>query len=177
MWRVWAISSKEYRVNEQIRVPDVRVIDSDGKQLGVIPTRQALALAAERGIDLVEVAPNAEPPVCRIVDFGKFTYQRARREREARKAQKTFEVKEIRLRPKTGEYDLDHKMKDARRFIERGDKVRLRVVFRGREVSHMDMAREMLGRLAGRLLEVATVEQPPAVDGRTLSLVLAPKAR
>ncbi|MGQ9555092.1 MAG: translation initiation factor IF-3 [Anaerolineae bacterium] len=174
MWRGEKISSKEYRVNEQIRVPEVRVIDQDGKQLGVMPTRQAMALAIERGMDLIEVAPNAEPPVCRIVDYGKFAYQRARREREARKAQKTIEVKEIRLRPKTGEHDLGYKMKDARRFLERGDKVRLRVIFRGREVSHMDIAREMLIRLASELQEVAMVEQPPAVDGRTLSVVLAP---
>jgi translation initiation factor IF-3 len=161
-WRVGEISTKEYRVNEQIRVPEVRVIDHEGKQLGVIPTRQAMSLAAERGLDLVEVAPNAAPPVCRIVDFGKFIYQRARREREARKAQKT------------GEYDLEHKMKDARRFIGHGDKVRMRVVFRGREVTHMDMAREMLIKLAGQLTDIATVEQPPAIDGRTLSVVLAP---
>jgi translation initiation factor IF-3 len=168
------ISSKEYRVNEQIRVPEVRVIDSDGKQLGVMPTRQAMALAQEKSLDLVEVAPNAEPPVCRIVDFGKFEYQRARRERDARKAQKTIEVKEIRLRPKTGEYDLAHKMNDAHRFLERGDKVRLRVVFRGREMAHMEMARQMLMRLIEQLQDIGTVEQFPAIDGRTLSAVLAP---
>lgn len=155
-------------------MPEVRVIDHDGKQLGVMPTRQALAVAAERGLDLVEVAPNADPPVTRIIDYGKFAYQRARREREARKAQKTTEVKEIRLRPKTGEHDIGYKMRDARRFLQRGDKVRLRVIFRGREMAHMDIGRDMLNRLASDLNDVGTVEQPPAMEGRTMNLVLAP---
>jgi translation initiation factor IF-3 len=126
----------------------------------------------------VEVAPNADPPVCRIIDFGKFIYERARREREARKAQKTTDVKEIRLRPKTSEHDLSYKMRDARRFLERGDKVRLRVIFRGREIAHMDIAREILMRLAEELKDVGVVEQHPSLDGRTMALVLAPsKAR
>ena len=129
--------------------------------MGVMPTRQALAVAAERGMDLVEVAPNADPPVTRIIDYGKFAYQRARREREARKAQKTTEVKEIRLRPKTGEHDISYKMRDARRFLQRGDKVRLRVIFRGREMAHMEIGRELLTKLAAELQDVGTVEQTP----------------
>ena len=156
----------------------MRVVDNDGKQLGIMPVRQALELAYQKGLDLVEVAPNADPPVCRIIDFGKFIYERARREREARKAQKTTDVKEIRLRPKTSEHDLSYKMRDARRFLERGDKVRLRVIFRGREIAHMDIAREILMRLAEELKDVGVVEQHPSLDGRTMSLVLAPsKAR
>ena len=155
-------------------MPDVRVIDHDGKQLGVMPTRQALAVAAARGMDLVEVAPNADPPVTRIIDYGKFAYQRARREREARKAQKTTEVKEIRLRPKTGEHDISYKMRDARRFLQRGDKVRLRVIFRGREMAHMEIGRELLTKLAAELQDVGTVEQTPSLEGRTMNLVLAP---
>lgn len=168
------ISSRDYRVNQEIRVAEVRVIDSDGRQLGVMPTRQAISLAMDKNLDLIEVAPNAEPPVCRIGDFGKFIYERARREREARKAQKTTEVKEIRLRPKTGEHDLGYKLKDARRFLERGDKVRLRMIFRGREMAHMDMGRDIIMRLAAELGEVSTVEQPPSLEGRALSVVLAP---
>lgn len=153
-------------------------MDNDGKQLGIMPVRQALELAYQKGLDLVEVAPNADPPVCRIIDFGKFIYERARREREARKAQKTTDVKEIRLRPKTSEHDLSYKMRDARRFLERGDKVRLRVIFRGREIAHMDIAREILMRLAEELKDVGVVEQHPSLDGRTMALVLAPsKAR
>lgn len=156
----------------------MRVVDNDGKQLGIMPVRQALELAYQKGLDLVEVAPNADPPVCRIIDFGKFIYERARREREARKAQKTTDVKEIRLRPKTSEHDLSYKMRDARRFLERGDKVRLRVIFRGREIAHMDIAREILMRLAEELKDVGVVEQHPSLDGRTMALVLAPsKAR
>ena len=139
-----------------------------------MPARRALEVAAEKGLDLVEVAPNADPPVCRIIDYGKFVYQRARREREARKAQRTTDVKEIRLRPKTGEHDIGYKMRDARRFLKRGDKVRLRVIFRGREMAHMDLGREMLTRLAGELQDVGTVEQPPSLEGRTMNLVLAP---
>jgi translation initiation factor IF-3 len=165
-------------VNEEIWAPQVRVVDNDGKQLGIMPVRQALELAYQKGLDLVEVAPNADPPVCRIIDFGKFIYERARREREARKAQKTTDVKEIRLRPKTSEHDLSYKMRDARRFLERGDKVRLRVIFRGREIAHMDIAREILMRLAEELKDVGVVEQHPSLDGRTMALVLAPsKAR
>ena len=172
------IASKSYRVNEEIWAPQVRVVDNDGKQLGIMPVRQALELAYQKGLDLVEVAPNADPPVCRIIDFGKFIYERARREREARKAQKTTDVKEIRLRPKTSEHDLSYKMRDARRFLERGDKVRLRVIFRGREIAHMDIAREILMRLAEELKDVGVVEQHPSLDGRTMALVLAPsKAR
>lgn len=155
-------------------MPEVRVIDHEGKQLGVMSARQAQSMAHEKGLDLVEVAPNAEPPVCRIVDFGKFIYQRARRERDARKAQKMTEVKEIRLRPKTGEHDLSYKMKDARRFLERGDKVRLRMIFRGREMTHIDMGRELIMRLASELTEVGTIEQSPSIEGRALSVVLAP---
>ncbi len=165
-------------MNEEIWAPQVRVVDNDGKQLGIMPVRQALELAYQKGLDLVEVAPNADPPVCRIIDFGKFIYERARREREARKAQKTTDVKEIRLRPKTSEHDLSYKMRDARRFLERGDKVRLRVIFRGREIAHMDIAREILMRLAEELKDVGVVEQHPSLDGRTMALVLAPsKAR
>jgi len=155
-------------------VAEVRVIDHDGKQLGVMPTRQALTVAAERGMDLVEVAPNSDPPVTRITDYGKFAYQRARREREARKAQKTTEVKEIRLRPKTGEHDIGYKMRDARRFLQRGDKVRLRVIFRGREMAHMELGHQLLAKLAAELQDVGTVEQMPSLEGRTMNLVLAP---
>jgi len=143
-----------------------------------MPTRQAIAVAESRGLDLVEVAPNADPPVCRLIDYGKFAYQRARREREARKAQRTVSVKEIRLRPKTGEHDIGYKMRDARRFLTRGDKVRFRVIFRGREHIHSNLAHELLLRLASELEDVATIEQRPSRDGRTLSMVLAPlKAR
>lgn len=139
-----------------------------------MPTRQAIALARERGLDLVEVAPNAAPPVCRLLDFGKYQYERAKRERDARKAQKQVEIKEVRFRPKTGEHDIAYKLRDARRFLQKGAKVKVRVRFRGREISHLDVARELLERVAQELSDVATVEQQPALEGRSLLMVLAP---
>lgn len=142
-----------------------------------MPTRQALALAQERGLDLVEVAPNAVPPVCRLLDFGKFQYERAKREREARRAQKQIEVKEVRLRPKTGEHDIAFKLRDARRFLESGAKVKVRVRFRGREIMHLEVGRELLDRVAQELADIATIEQPPALEGPSLLMILAPNQK
>jgi len=153
------------------------VIDENGKQLGIMPTREALALAHERGLDLVEVAPNASPPVCRLLDFGKFQYERAKRAREAKKAQKRVEIKEVRLRPKTGEHDIAYKLRDARRFLENGAKVKIRVQFRGREITHLDVGRELLERVAQELADVAVIEQRPSLDGRSLLMILAPSQK
>lgn len=169
-----AISSKDQRLNEQIRVPEVRLIDEKGGQLGVMTTAEALQIARERGTDLVEVAPNAVPPVCRLMDFGKFLYERAKKERKARKSQKQTEVKEIRLRPKTGEHDIAYKVRDARRFIQKGAKVKVRVRFRGREITHPEVARELLDRIADDLNDVAVVEQKGRMEGRTMLMILAP---
>jgi len=142
--------------------------------LGIYPIREALRLAEERGLDLVEVAPNANPPVCRLLNYGKYLYERARREREARKAQKQIEVKEIRLRPKIADHDVMVKMKQAREFIEEGAKVRVRVRFRGREITHKEIAHELLERVAQEMSDVATVEQAPDMEGNTMLMVLAP---
>jgi translation initiation factor IF-3 len=161
-------------VNEAIRAPQLRVIDSDGKQLGILPRREALRLADERELDLVEVAPNAEPPVVKLMDFGKYQYERAKREREARKASKNIEVKEIRLRPKTGEHDLAFKIRQARSFLEDGAKVKVRIRFRGREITHPEVARAQLDRISQELSDVATIEQRPGFEGRTILMILAP---
>jgi len=161
-------------VNEAIRAREVRVIDEAGQQLGVLSVREALEIARSRGLDLVEVAPNAEPPVCRVLDFGKFMYERAKKEKEARRAQKQIEVKEVRLRPKTGEHDIDYKVRDARRFLAAGNKVKVRVRFRGREITHPEVARDLLERVAVALSDVGMVEQRPAADGNSLLMVLAP---
>ncbi len=150
------------------------MIDENGQQLGIMPTREALAMAQERGLDLVEVAPNATPPVCRMLDFGKYQYERAKRAREARRAQKRIEIKEIRLRPKTGEHDIAYKLRDARRFLQSGAKVKVRVRFRGREITHLDVGRELLDRIAEELSDIAVIEQRPSLDGRSLLMVLAP---
>jgi translation initiation factor IF-3 len=172
------ISAEEYRINDQIRVPRVRLIlsgeNGQNENRGVVTIREALALANERGLDLVEVSPNADPPVCRIMDFSKFLYERSKKEREARKSQKTIEVKEIRLRPKTNDHHLSFKVRSARRWIGDGMKVRVRIRFRGREITYPEIARTQLHEIAVSLQDVAIVEQQPNMDGKTMLMVLAP---
>lgn len=152
----------------------MRLIDLEGKQLGVMPTREALAIALENVTDLVEVAPNASPPVCRLMDYGKYLYEAQKRERDARRSQTKIEIKEIRLRPKTGDHDIDYKLKQARTFLERGAKVKVRLRFRGREITHPEVALELLSRVADELKDVAVVEQKPAKEGMTMLMVLGP---
>lgn len=155
----------------------MRLIDENGVQMGIVPLREALGLAEERGLDLMEVAPNAVPPVCRVVDYGKFRYEQTKKDREARKHQKQAELKEVRLKPKTDDHDLDVKAKQARKFLLGGDKVKFTVRFRGREIFHPDIGREMLEQMAEELRDVAIVEQKPLMEGRALSLMLAPNAK
>lgn len=150
------------------------MIDADGKQLGILPRSEALRLAEERSLDLVEVAPNADPPVAKLMDFGKYQYEKAKREREARKARKEIEVKEIRLRPKTGEHDIGFKMRQARSFLESGAKVKVRIRFRGREITHPEVAIKQLDRIAEGLADVSTIEQRPGFEGRSILMILAP---
>ena len=155
----------------------MRVIDSDGKQLGVLPRREALRLAEERSLDLVEVAPNASPPVAKLMDFGKYQYDRAKREREARKARKEVEIKEVRLRPKTDEHDVNFKIRQARSFLESGAKVKVRMRFRGREIYNLDVARKQFDHFIEALKDVAIVEQRPSFEGRTMLMIMAPDPR
>ena len=155
----------------------MRLIDEEGAQLGIVSLREAITLAEQRGLDLMEVAPNAVPPVCRIVDYGKFRYEQTKKDREARKNQKQAELKEVRLKPKTDDHDLEVKSKQARKFLLAGDKVKFTVRFRGREIFHPDIGREMLEQMAEDLRDVATVEQRPLMEGRALSLLLAPSAK
>lgn len=165
------------RINNRIRAREVRLIDEQGAQVGIISIRDALLLAEERGLDLVEVAPTAVPPVCRIMDYGKFRYEQTKKEREARKHQKQAELKEVRLKPKTDDHDLEVKAKQARRFLLGGDKVKFIVRFRGREMAHPDIGREMLEQMAEELRDVSVIEQRPLMEGRALSLLLAPTAK
>jgi translation initiation factor IF-3 len=151
------------------------VIDGEGNNLGVLPTVQALRLAEEASLDLVEVAPNAEPPVTRVMDFGKFVYAQAKKEREARKSQKQIEIKEIRLRPKTNDHHAGFKVKNARGWLEEGNKVKVRIRFRGREITYPEVAMEQLQEIADELTDIALVEQLPTMDGRTMLMVLAPR--
>jgi translation initiation factor IF-3 len=165
------------RFNNRIRAREVRLIDEEGNQVGIVALRDAQQMADERGFDLVEVAPNAVPPVCRIMDYGKFRYEQSKKEREARKHQKQFELKEVRLKPKTDDHDIDVKAKQARKFLLAGDKVKFTLRFRGREIFHPDIGLEMLERMAEDLRDVAVVEQKPLMEGRVLSLLLAPGAK
>lgn len=168
------ISAINYRVNETIRVPQVRLIGPNGENIGVVSIDEAQRIAREAELDLVEVAPNSDPPVCRVMDFGKFIYEKAKKEREARKAQTKIEVKEIRLRPKTNEHHRDFKIRDARRWLEDGNKVKVRIRFRGREISYPEIALSDLKEVAEALADVSVVEQAPALEGRTMLMVLAP---
>lgn len=139
-----------------------------------MPTKQALVIAQERGTDLVEVAPTAKPPVCRLMDYGKFLYEAQKRERDARKSQTKVEIKEIRLRPKISEHDLDYRLNNARKFLERGAKVKIRLRFRGREVTHPEVARDLMDRVAEELSDVSEIEKRPSMEGMTMLMVLAP---
>jgi translation initiation factor IF-3 len=152
----------------------VRVIDEEGNQLGVFPIQEALRLAFDRGLDLVEVAPNAVPPVCRLLDFGKYQFDKQKKEREARKAQKVIEIKEIRLRPRTGEHDLDTKVRQALTFLEEGAKVKVTVRFRGREITHPEIARDQLQEFATKVGAAAVIEATPLLEGKNLFMMLGP---
>lgn len=159
-----------------VRVREVRVISPEGEQLGILPIEQALALAREGELDLVEVAPNERPPVCRIMDFGKFKYQQAKRSQEAKKRQRVIQTKEVKMRSKTEEHDYQFKMRHARRFLEEGHKVKITLLFRGREMDHLDLGQRMLNRVVTDFKETSMIEQYPKQEGQTLTLVLAPKS-
>ncbi|MDD2902131.1 MAG: translation initiation factor IF-3 [Syntrophales bacterium] len=163
------------RINEQIKVPEIRLIGPDGQQIGVMPVKEALARATEANLDLVEVAPQASPPVCRIMDYGKYKYQQSKKQQEARRRQTTIQVKEVKVRPKIETHDMDFKMRNARRFLSEGDKVKISVIFRGREIAHTDRGFRLLARISETLADVGTVEQHPKLEGRNLSMIVTPK--
>ena len=165
--------SKDLRINEMIRVPNVRVVDEDGSQLGVMPTYQALQTAQERGYDLVEVAPTAAPPVVKFLDYGQFKYEQARKEKEARRNQRSVEFKEIRLKPKIGKGDFDTKVRRAIEFLEDGDRVKVTVQFRGREVSHAYIGRDLLTRFGDDIKDHGTVDRQPLLEGKSMSMTVA----
>ncbi len=166
------------RVNDQIRAEEIRVIDPNGKQIGIMPVSRALALAEEVGLDLVEVSPTAQPPVCRIMDYGKFRYEQSKKQAEARKRQTVIEVKEIKLRPKTEKHDLDFKLKNIRKFLEANNKVKVTVRFRGREIIYADtQGRAILERIAEEMGDIAIIQQQPAMEGRQMVMFLVPKKK
>ncbi|HSC86138.1 MAG TPA: translation initiation factor IF-3 [Polyangiaceae bacterium] len=166
----------QIRVNHRIRVPEVLVVMEDGTNLGVITTQEALRRARELGLDLVEINPKGNPPVCKILDFGKFKYEESRQKRETKRKQTVIEIKEIKLRPKTDDHDLDVKLRAARKFLETGNKVKVVCRFRGREITHPEIARQQLDHLVKGTTDIAQVELAPNMEGRAMTLMLAPKS-
>ncbi len=165
----------ELFINEQIRDKEVRVIGEDGEQLGIMSAREALQLAEEAGVDLVKIAPTAKPPVCKIVDYGKFKYEQARREKEARKKQKVIDVKEIRISPNIDTNDLNTKISAAKKFLTKGDRVKVTLRFRGREMAHMAASKHILDDFAQALADISVVEKAPKVEGRSMTMFLTEK--
>ncbi|HUP02045.1 MAG TPA: translation initiation factor IF-3 [Gemmatimonadota bacterium] len=171
------ISQNEPRVNHQIRFSPVRLIDSDGEQLGVVPIEEAQAAAREKDLDLVEVAPNARPPVCRIMDYGRYKYEQAKADREARRKQHVTQMKEIKMRPNIEEHDFEFKTRHIRRFLEERNKVKVTIMFRGREMAHTENGREVLDDVVEELGELAVIEQQARLEGRNMFMILAPSMK
>ena len=170
-------NNKDHRVNEMIRVREVRLIDDEGNQKGIVPTLEALKLAKEKDLDLVEVSPNANPPVCKILDYGKYRFEQEKKLRDAKKNQKVLKLKEIRMQPKIGSGDLDTKAKHVQEFLDEGDKVKVTIRFRGRELAHTELGYDVLKEVLKRLTSAYVVEKQPAMDGKTMSMTISAKAK
>jgi len=169
---------KELRINEEIRVAEVRLVFADGAEgedQVVMPFKEALAKATEKGLDLVEISPNAKPPVCRIMDYGKYRFEQIKREKESKKNQKVIQVKEVKLRPNIEEHDFETKSKNAEKFLKSGDKVKATIMFRGREITHPELGRALCDKLVERLADVSLVEKPAKVEGKNMIIIFAPK--
>lgn len=167
----------EHRINERIRVPQVRLIDENGGQVGVVPTFQALQMAREKGLDLMEVSPNASPPVCKICDYGKFKYEKKKKDHQAKKKQTVIKVKEVQLRPQTEEHDLEYKFKNIRQFLEDGDKAKITIMFRGREITYVDQGYKIMRSLAESVKDIGIVEANPKLEGKKLIMIIAPSKK
>jgi len=174
-WRCFVISSKELMINEEIKDKEVRLIDSDGSQLDVVNIEFAMKKAEERGLDLVKIAPQAKPPVCKIMDYGKYRFEMAKREKEAKKNQKTVSIKEIRVSPSIDVHDFDTKVNHTKKFLSSGDKVKITVRFRGRELHHTQIGNDLLAKFATAVSEVGNVEKAAKLEGRNMSMTVAPK--
>lgn len=170
-------NNKDHRVNEMIRVREVRLIDDEGNQKGIVPTLEALKLAKEKDLDLVEVSPNANPPVCKILNYGKYRFEQEKKLRDAKKNQKVLKLKEIRMQPKIGSGDLDTKAKHVQEFLDEGDKVKVTIRFRGRELAHTELGYDVLKEVLKRLTSAYVVEKQPAMDGKTMSMTISAKAK
>lgn len=170
-------NNKGQRINEMIRVREVRLIDDEGNQKGIVPTLEALKLAKEKDLDLVEVSPNANPPVCKILDYGKYRFEQEKKLRESKKNQKVLKLKEIRMQPKIGPGDLDTKAKHVQEFLDEGDKVKVTIRFRGRELAHTELGYDVLNEVLKRLTSAYIMEKQPAMDGKTMSMTISAKAK
>jgi translation initiation factor IF-3 len=167
--------SKELRINDEIRAREVRLVSGEGEQLGIVPLKDALAIAVEKDCDLVEIAPAAKPPVCKLMDYGKYKYEQAKRDKEARKKQNIVSIKEVKMRPNIEDHDFNTKARNAQRFLADGDKVKVTVMFRGRELSHPEQGRQLCVRLAALLREEANIEREARVEGRYMIMILTPR--
>ncbi|MGI1660271.1 MAG: translation initiation factor IF-3 [Desulfitobacterium sp.] len=166
--------SKDLRINDEIRAREVRLVGEEGEQLGIIQLRDAQQMAVEKSLDLVEIAPTAKPPVCKIMDYGKYKYEQAKRDKEARKKQKTMEIKEVKLRPNIEDHDFETKARNAQRFLTDGDKVKVTIMFRGREITHPELGRVLCLRLAEFCKAEANIERDPKLEGRNMIMILTP---
>jgi len=167
-------SPTNVRRNHQIKVPEVRVISDSGEQLGILATKEALRMANEQGVDLVEVAPQAKPPVCKLMDFGKYQYEQRKKNQEAKKKQVQVQLKEVKLRPKTDDHDLQTKLNHVRRFLSKGDRCKITLFFRGREIVHKEQGKAILDNVLEEIADIARVEQEPKFEGRTMHMIVAP---
>jgi translation initiation factor IF-3 len=170
------VISRDLRTNEQIRAREVRLVGQEGEQLGVVQLRDALRAAAEAGVDLVEVAPTAKPPVCRLMDYGRFKYEQAKRDRDARKKQRTGDIKEVKMRPNIDDHDFGFKSRNAHKFLKEGNKVKVTIMFRGREIVHQDIARALVARFSEAIADVGVVERLPKLEGRNMVMIVMPRA-
>lgn len=175
IWR-WTVISKEHMINEEIRAKEVRLVGAEGEQIGITPIREALQMAADLNLDLVNVAPQAKPPVCRIMDYGKFRYEQQKKEKEARKNQKIVDIKEVWFRSNIEENDFQTKLRNVIKFLKDGDKVKCSVRFRGREIAHADIGQKILERVKVEVAEISSIERQPKLEGRSMIMILAPKA-
>jgi translation initiation factor IF-3 len=170
-----ATKSDEIRVNEMIDAKSVRVISDDGSQMGILPTHEAIQFANEKGLDLVEVAPTADPPVCRVMDYGKYKYKTSKKEQETRKKGKTFQLKEIKVRPNTDEHDLDFKIRNLKKFLQKKDKVKITLMFKGRELTYKNAGIDLLNRIAEEVKEEGNIDQEIKQEGRNMTMLIVPK--
>jgi translation initiation factor IF-3 len=171
------LASKDFRINENIRVREVRLIDEKGTQIGIVPTVEALDKAKEAGLDLIEVAPQANPPVCKILDYGKYKFEQEKKLRETKKKQKQIKMKEIRMQPKIEEHDLQFKTKHIQEFLEEGNKVKVTIRFRGRELAHTELGRDVLDKILEMIDTPFSVDKKPAMEGRFMSMIISPKSK